>query len=129
MGADVCVNYREHPDWARAARAALGGGVDIVVDVAGASQAYASAGLLNDGGVIAAVGMLDGRFSWGEEVGKSIARITVGSRDEHEAMLAFAALHAIRPVVDVVYDLDRIQDAMRHLEGGRFFGKIGLNLQ
>jgi hypothetical protein len=31
-------------------------------------------------------------------------------------------------VVDVVYDLDRIQDAFRHLESGKFFGKVGLNL-
>ena len=30
--------------------------------------------------------------------------------------------------VDVVYDLARIGDACRHLESGRFFGKVGLNL-
>lgn len=130
MGADIGINYRTIPDWAQAARRALGGdGVDIVVDVVGKSQAHAAASLLNDGGIIAAVGMLDGSFSWGADVGKPIARVTVGSRNEHEAMLSFAALHGIRPVVDAVYGLDRIQDAMRHLESGRFFGKIGLGLQ
>jgi NADPH:quinone reductase-like Zn-dependent oxidoreductase len=129
MGADVTVNYRTTPNWAEAARAKLGGeGVDIVVDVVGTGQLQASAGLLNEGGIIAAVGMLEGTFSWGQEIGKPIVAISVGSRDQHEAMLAFAARHAIRPVVDVVYDLDRVRDAMRHLESGQFFGKVGVNL-
>ncbi|MEO7656679.1 MAG: NAD(P)-dependent alcohol dehydrogenase [Sphingomicrobium sp.] len=127
LGADICINYRQSPDWADAALQQLGGAnVDIVVDVAGASQARASASLLNTGGIIAAVGMLDGNFSWGEDVGKPIARITVGSRDEHEALLAFAAAHGIRPIVDDVYTFDELQKAFRHLESGNFFGKIGI---
>jgi NADPH:quinone reductase-like Zn-dependent oxidoreductase len=43
-------------------------------------------------------------------------------------MTAFMVRHHIRPVVDVVYDLERIQDAYRHLESGRFFGKVGVSL-
>jgi NADPH:quinone reductase-like Zn-dependent oxidoreductase len=129
LGADVTVNYRTSPDWAKAVREALGGkGVDIVVDVVGTAQLPASASLLNEGGIIAAIGMLEGTFSWGQDIGKTIAPIAVGSRDQHEAMLAFAAKHAIRPVVDVVYDLDRIVEALRCLESGRFFGKVGVNL-
>jgi hypothetical protein len=31
-------------------------------------------------------------------------------------------------VVDVVYDLARIQDAYRHLESGQFFGKVAISL-
>lgn len=129
LGADVTINYRTTPDWAAAARAKLGGkGVDIVVDVAGAQDLAVSAAALNDGGIIAAVGMLAGDFSWGRDIGKTIAPIAVGSPDQHDAMLAFAAKHRIRPVVDVVYDLDRIQDALRRLESGAFFGKVGVNL-
>jgi NADPH:quinone reductase-like Zn-dependent oxidoreductase len=129
MGADVIVNYRTSPDWADAVRQAIGGNhVAILIDVAGASQLEASAGLLADDGILAAIGMLDGDFSWGREIGKPIVPISVGHRDQHEAMLAFAAAHAIRPVVDIVYDLDRIQDALRHLESGAFFGKVGVNL-
>jgi NADPH:quinone reductase-like Zn-dependent oxidoreductase len=129
MGADVIVNYRTSPDWAEAVRQAIGGNhVAILIDVAGASQLEASAGLLADDGILAAIGMLDGDFSWGREIGKPIVPISVGHRDQHEAMLAFAAAHSIRPVVDIVYDLDRIQDALRHLESGAFFGKVGVNL-
>ncbi len=131
MGADLAINYRTSPDWPAAIRAALGGkGVDIVVDVVGASELEINAALLNEGGAIAAIGMLGSEFSWhGADTGAHrVVRITVGNREEHEAMLAFCAKHAIRPVVDVVYDLSRLQDAMRHLEGGKFFGKVGVNL-
>lgn len=131
LGADVTVNYRVEPDWAAAVHRELGGrGVDIVVDVVGASQVETAAALLNPGGVIAAIGMLGSDFSWhvADVGGHPVARITVGNRTEHETMLAFCEHHAIRPVVDAVYDLTRIQDALRHLESGRFFGKIGINL-
>jgi NADPH:quinone reductase-like Zn-dependent oxidoreductase len=131
LGADVTVNYRTEPDWTTAIRRQLGGkGVDIIVDVVGASEVETNAALLNDGGVIAAIGMLGSEFSWGfvEVGGHPVARISVGNRVEHEAMLAFCARRAIRPVVDVVYDLARLQDAYRHLESAEFFGKIGVNL-
>lgn len=131
LGADVTINYRTEPDWAAAVRSALGGhGVDIVVDVVGASQVETAASLLNPGGVIAAIGMLGSEFSWGftDVAGHPVARIAVGNRSDHEAMLRFCAQHAIRPVIDVVYDLSRIQDAYRHLESGTFFGKVGINL-
>jgi NADPH:quinone reductase-like Zn-dependent oxidoreductase len=129
MGADVTINYRTTPEWGAAARAALGGGgVDIVVVVVGTGELTQSADLLNPGGIIAAIGMLDGGFSWDQDVGKPIHTIAVGSRNRHEDMLAFAARHGIRPVVDVVYDLDRLADAFRHLQSGRFFGKVAVNL-
>jgi D-arabinose 1-dehydrogenase-like Zn-dependent alcohol dehydrogenase len=97
----------------------LGGkGIDIVVDVAGTGALSASASLLNESGMIAAIGMLDGSFSWDRKEidGRPIVPIHVGNRERHEAMLAFAARHGIRPVVDVVYDLDRLSDALRQLE-------------
>lgn len=135
LGADVTINYRTEADWPAAVRAALNGkskygGVDIVVDVVGASELETSASLLNPGGIIAAVGMLGSDFSWhGADTGTyRVARITVGNREEHEAMLAFCAKHAIRPMVDVVYDLARLPEAMHHLESGNFFGKVGVNL-
>lgn len=131
LGADITINYRSSPDWAADARAALGGKqVAIVVDVAGTTRIDASASLLADDGIIAAIGMLEGTFSWGENAveGRTTVPIGVGNRDQHEAMLAFTAAHKIRPVVDVVYDLERLPDALRHLESQLFFGKIGVNL-
>ena len=86
--------------------------------------------LLNPGGLVAAIGMLAAHFSWGADQfdDPRLGRISVGNREEHEAMLAFIAKHAVRPVVDVVYDLTRLQDAYRRLESGKFFGKVGVSL-
>lgn len=129
LGADILINYRTTPDWAAAARHALGGrGVDIFVDVVGAAGVETAATMVEDGGIIAAVGRLEGTASWGIDIGKPVMPIVVGSRERNEAMLAFCAQHGIRPVVDMVYDLDRLPDAMRHLESGQFFGKIAVNL-
>jgi NADPH:quinone reductase-like Zn-dependent oxidoreductase len=130
LGADVTVNYRSHPDWAGALRAALGSAqIANVIDTVGAVQFDDNASLLLPDGQISAIGMLGSDFSWSRQnPGISLAPISVGNRDQHEAMTAFMVRHRIRPVVDVVYDLTRIQDAYRHLESGKFFGKIGLCL-
>lgn len=129
LGADIGINYRRNPDWAGAARAALGGrGVDIVVDVVGETQIDACARAVGEGGVISAVGRLEGTASWGKEVGRPVIPIVVGNREQHEAMLAFCARYGVRPVVDAVFDLTRLPDAMRALESGDHFGKIAINL-
>lgn len=130
LGADVTVNYRTRPDWAAAVRDELGGEpVANVIDTVGATQFDDNAALLGEGGQLSAIGMLGSEFSWTrQDPGVKLAPIAVGNRTQHEAMLAFIVEHRIRPVVDVVYDLDRIQDAYRTLESGAFFGKVGVNL-
>lgn len=129
LGADITVNYRTRPDWAGAALDARNGqGYDIVVDVVGERETQNCARALAEGGVIAAVGRLDGQPSWGKDVGKPVVPIVVGNREQNEAMLAYAAAHGIRPVIDAVFDLDRLPDAMRHMQAGSAFGKIGINL-
>jgi len=129
-GADVAVNYKTTPNWADAVRDAVGGNnIANVIDTVGKVQFKDNASLLADGGQLSAIGMLGSDFSWtAENPGVNLAPIGVGNRDQHEAMTAFIAQHDIKPVVDVVYDLDRIQDAYRHLESGQFFGKVGVNL-
>jgi NADPH:quinone reductase-like Zn-dependent oxidoreductase len=129
LGADVGINYRTTVDWAQAAREATGGhGADIVVDVVGEAQLEQCAAALADGGIISAVGRLEGEASWGKDVGKPVVPIVVGNREQHEAMLAFAAEHGVRPVIDAVFDLARLQDALRWLEAGKAFGKVAINL-
>lgn len=129
-GADVTVNYKKSPNWADAVRDAVGGNnIANVIDTVGKVQFKDNASLLVEGGQLSAIGMLGSDFSWTEEnPSVNLAPIGVGNRDQHEAMTAFIAQHDIKPVVDVVYDLDRIQDAYRHLESGHFFGKVGVNL-
>lgn len=134
LGADLCINYRTTPAWAAELRSALGERPFAnVIDTVGAVQFDDNVSLLAEGGQLSAIGMLGSDFSWNRMAelqgkGVSLAPVSVGNRDQHEAMTAFFVAHRIRPVVDVVYDLDRLQDAYRSLESGAFFGKVGVNL-
>jgi NADPH:quinone reductase-like Zn-dependent oxidoreductase len=128
LGADVTVNYRTSPNWAEEVRNAIGGNrIANVIDTVGASQFDDNISLLTDDGQLSAIGMLGSEFSWTRQSDK-LKPIAVGSRTQAEAMIAFMVEHEIRPVVDVVYDIDRLPDAYRALESGRFFGKVGVNL-
>lgn len=129
-GADVTINYRTTPDWAAQIRSQLDGArIANVVDTVGATQFDDNASLLAEDGQLSAIGMLGSEFSWTRQDAKvNLVPISVGNRDQHEAMLAFIVEHRIKPVVDVVYDLDRIQDAYQTLQAGRFFGKVAINL-
>jgi NADPH:quinone reductase-like Zn-dependent oxidoreductase len=130
LGADVTVNYRT-ANWADAVRQAIGGTrVANVIDTVGTAQFEDNAALLGNDGQISGIGMLGSDFSWTRpDAAEVLQPIAVGSRTQHEAMTAFIVEHRIRPVVDAVYDLDRLQDAYRALESGRFFGKVGINLR
>jgi NADPH:quinone reductase-like Zn-dependent oxidoreductase len=130
LGADVTINYRSRPDWAAALREALGTArIANVIDTVGEVQFDDNAALLLPDGQISAIGMLGSDFSWTRQnPNVDLKPISVGNRDQHEALTAFMVRHHIRPVVDVVYDLDRLQDAYRCQESGRFFGKVGVNL-
>ncbi len=131
LGADLQINYRTHPDWPAQLRAINGGkGADVIVENVGQSGMAMAASAIEPGGMISAVGRLDGGSGWDAQPlnGVQIARITVGNRVQHEAMLAFAAKHGIRPVVDAVYELERLGDAFRHVKSGQFLGKIAISL-
>lgn len=126
LGADHAINYRTCPDWPRALREQAGRGADLVVDVVGTAQLDQTVAATAPDGMIAAVGMLEGGFSWGADVDRTLVPVTVGSRDDFEAMLRACVTARVRPVVDSVYPLDRLADALRHLESGDFFAKIGI---
>jgi NADPH:quinone reductase-like Zn-dependent oxidoreductase len=130
LGAEVTVNYRTTPDWAAAVRESVGANaIANVIDTVGGTQFDDNTALLKEGGQLSAIGMLGSEFSWARATPEvNLVPIGVGSRDQHEAMLAFIVAHRIRPVVDVVFDLDRLQDAYRMLESQQFFGKVGVNL-
>ena len=130
LGADVTINYRSTPDWADAIRKVLGGRkIANVIDTVGAAQFDDNVSVLAEDGQLSAIGMLGSDFSWTRQESEvNLAAVAVGNRDQHEAMVRFIVEHKIRPVVDIVYDLGRIQDAYRTLESGRFFGKVGVNL-
>jgi NADPH:quinone reductase-like Zn-dependent oxidoreductase len=133
LGADVGINYRTVPDWSVPVRQATGGrGVEIVVETAGATlnQSLAS---LSFGGFVGIVGFVAGdeaRLSLRAVIGPMvrIQGIAIGSRERFEAMNRAVTLHRLQPVVDSVFPLDRAGDAFRHMQGGKHFGKIVIDM-
>lgn len=130
LGADVTINYKTTPNWADAIRKELGSAkIANVIDTVGVAHYDDNISLMVEGGQLSAIGMLGSDFSWTRrDIQVDLKPIGVGNRDQHEAMLAFIVEHRIKPVVDVVYDLERIQDAYAALQAGSFFGKVGVNL-
>jgi NADPH:quinone reductase-like Zn-dependent oxidoreductase len=53
--------------------------------------------------------------------------ITVGSREQFEAMCRAIEANAIRPVIDKRFPLEDAQSAFRAMKAGEHFGKIVLN--
>ncbi len=133
LGADVGINYRTTPDWNVAVKEATRGhGVDIVVETAGATLDKSLASLAF-GGFVGVVGFVAGykaeipvRALLGPMI--RVQGIAVGSRARFEAMNRAIAQHKLKPVVDSTFALDKAADAFRHMEQGRHFGKIVINL-
>jgi NADPH:quinone reductase-like Zn-dependent oxidoreductase len=130
MGACAAVNYRDTPDWAKAARDTTGGrGFDQIVEVGGERTLPQSLRCIRAGGTISMIGVLSGA-GIGGSIGQVVTRavrlqgITVGHRDAFEAMCRAIEQHRVEPVVDRVFGFHELVDAYRYLKSGRHFGKV-----
>lgn len=134
MGADHLINYREHPNWSEKVKEVTHGeGVDVVVEVGGAGTLDQSLRCLKFGGFIGVIGVLAGA-SCDIPLTRILMQharlqgITVGSRDDMEAMLRAMHHHKIKPVLDEKsFGFDDLEAALMHMGSGRHFGKIALN--
>jgi len=133
LGAAETINYATTPEWDEAARKAVSGGVDHVIEVGGAGTMNRSLRAVRMGGRVSLIGSLSGGAA---EVNlmlclmKSVAiqGIFVGSRRMFESMNRAITLHKLRPVVDRVFPMEDAGAALRHLESGAHFGKVCIRL-
>jgi NADPH:quinone reductase-like Zn-dependent oxidoreductase len=131
LGANHVVNYKDTPDWHKAARKITDGmGVDIVVEVGGAGTLEKSIQVVRPGGIVALIGVLSGavgELNLGPVVTQNIhlQGITVGSRDLFDDMVKAIDFHGIEPPVDEnLFDFDAVSEAIKSIPAGRHFGKI-----
>jgi NADPH:quinone reductase-like Zn-dependent oxidoreductase len=131
LGAAVGINYRETPDWGRAALAATGGrGFDHVMELGGAGTLDASLRAVRPGGRVHLIGVLAGVkvelavtriFMQGVTVGG----VFVGARsDLVELCSALRAHPSVRPVVDRVFAFHEVPEALAYLASGAHQGKV-----
>jgi len=132
LGADHGINYKQTPDWGRAARQLTGGrGVEFVMEVGGAGTLTQSLRAIGLGGHIAIIGVLGGAaepLQIGSMIGTGakLQGVMVGSRVMFEAMCRAIETHHIEPVVDKLFAFTEAVAALEAMRAGQHFGKIVL---
>ncbi|HEY2476488.1 MAG TPA: NAD(P)-dependent alcohol dehydrogenase [Candidatus Cybelea sp.] len=129
MGADLGINYRTDPDWAKAVRAA--GPVDLIVDSTGGDTLRKALDIVRPGGRIVIYGGTNGDATikpfplfWKHV---TILGTSMGSPADFAAMLALFA-GGLHPVVDRVFALSEAPAAAQHLLEANQFGKVVLRV-
>lgn len=134
LGADHVINYKETPDWGKAAKDFTGGrGVDEVVEIGGPGTMAQSIAASRIGGHISLIGVLTGVS--GEvptaalfSANITLSGITVGSARHQRDMVAAIEANGIKPVISDSFPLDKIADAFAHQASQKHFGKIVLEI-
>jgi zinc-binding alcohol dehydrogenase/oxidoreductase len=132
MGAVEGFNYND-PQWTEQAMKASGG-FDIVIDSAGGPGFGKLLDIMLPGGRIVNFGRTAGNISelatrllYWKQI--SILGTTMGTRDEFLSMLDFVESRGMKPVIDRTFPLERIQEALQHMENGNQVGKIVLKIK
>ena len=129
LGADVLINYAKNPDWDKEVLKACPDGVDHIIEVGGSGTLDRSLKSIRSGGDISLIGLLaQGQFDATKLLmkGARLQGIFVGSREMFEHMNKTITTHKITPVVDKVFKVDEIKEALEMLVSGSHFGKIVL---
>lgn len=130
LGADEGINYRENPDWDKAAFEMTGGiGVDVILEVGGTDTLPRSLRSIRHTGRIAVIGVLTGglvQFPIGYLFSKNarMMGIYVGSREQFMAMNKAIETSDIHPVIDREFCFEDASDALKFMQTGEHVGKI-----
>jgi len=131
-GAVEGFNYKDR-EWHTKAMKATNGGFDIIIDSAGGNQFSKFIEIALPGGRIVNFGRTAGNITdiatrllyWKQ---LSILGTTMGTRDEFLSMLDFVESRRLVPIIDKIFPLEEIEQAMLRMEQGQQFGKIVLKI-
>ena len=133
IGADFIINYNRMDVAGSVKEVTLGRGVDVAIDTVGAATWPLDFACVRRGGKIVLCGVTSGpkadtnlqALYWNQ---LTIMGSTMGSDDDFRSMLAAVSATKLKPVVDSVFPLGKVQDAMGKMEQGTQFGKIVLKV-
>jgi NADPH:quinone reductase-like Zn-dependent oxidoreductase len=128
IGADATINYKSEPQWGAKAAELAGGGVDHVVEVGGPGTLAQSLQAVGFGGEVALIGVLSMQGDTNPMPlmvkGASLRGIFVGSAAMARELNIFVDRHAMRPVVDRVFDFAEARAAYAYQSSSELFGKV-----
>jgi NADPH2:quinone reductase len=126
LGASAVFDYHA-ADWAQQVRAAVPGGVDLLLDCAGGHTRDQAIGAVRDGGRVISI-ILQGLPAQLERgiTGESFA--AHGGRERLEALSRLVDAGTLRPQVEAVLPLDQAHEALTRVAGRHTRGKIVLQI-
>jgi NADPH:quinone reductase-like Zn-dependent oxidoreductase len=134
LGAQEVINYREKKDWSKEVkRLNRGVGVDVTLDIGGTQTIQQSILSCRENAYVGLVGFLTG-----SEITIDVHYLimnnirlqgyTVGHAQDLEALVAAIAANNLRPVIDSIFPLEKVQDAFELLISGRAFGRVVIKI-
>lgn len=133
LGADLTINYKDHPDWDQEVMKLTGGrGADCVVEVGGAGTLARSMRSLGQGGKIGLIGVLTREGDTNPHTlmlkQASMHGIFVGNRAMFEQMNRAIEVNDLHPVIDRVFPLDQTPQAFAWMQSQSHFGKVVISI-
>jgi NADPH:quinone reductase-like Zn-dependent oxidoreductase len=133
LGADRGINHRQYDFVQEIQNLTANRGVDVVLDCVGGEVWQKSLAALARGGRLVTCGATAGAQP-NDDITAIVSKhlkiygSTLGSREEFRQLMSFMAVKQIKPIVDSVFPLREAAAAQRHLEEGRQFGKVVLQI-
>lgn len=135
LGAKYLINYSKNPDWDKQVLDITNNkGVELVVEVAGASTINQSIKVTKRGGSIALIGILSGVEASINLIpilmnSINIRGIFVGTKIMFEQMNRVLNYSNIMPQIDKEFSFDEAKEAFLYLSSQKHCGKICINLE
>ena len=130
LGTDEVINYKEFPKWSDEVKRLNGGsGVDVTLDVAGTDTIEQSILSVKQHGFVGLVGLMTGTRLTIDLVPLitnyiRLQAYSVGNAQQLNDLVNAIEKNNIKPVVDSVFPLEKVQDAFHRFKSGEAFGKV-----
>ena len=134
LGADAVINYKEFADWSNEVKRLNGGeGVDVTLDVAGTDTIEQSILSVKQHGFVGLIGLMTGTKLTIDFIPLIINYIrlqaySVGNAQELNELVHAIEKNNIKPVIDSVFPMEKVQDALHRFKSGEAFGKVVIEL-
>lgn len=131
LGADETINYKTDKNWQeKVLELTKGAGVDLALEISW-REISKTIQTMKLGGKIIVVGLLGGANTDLSVFGImqksiSIIGIQVGSKSSFEDMNKAIQINNIKPVIDKVFQISELSEALAYFDEGNHFGKVVL---